>query len=161
MTPNVEAPHVSKSRKEIAKETLHKLMREESKMVKGRFINYETPGASATIEVLKYPTPKDGGIPPFKKSMKDGEVYEIPLYVARFLNGIDKTAGAATNDIKVDQEIGTCSYVVHGFKYTSQNMPMSQEGTGPTGEGGIPVPMIGIAKRVRRYGFQPLDFSIE
>lgn len=154
----VEAPHVSKSQKDIAKEKLHQLMKEESRLVKGRFQCFETPGASVKITIQKYPTPKQGGIPHFEKTMTDGQMYEVPLYVARHLNGIDATRGAASNEQKLDPNIGTCSYAVHGFKMTSTLPPPSAEGYGPSGESGIPVPIIGIAKRVQRFGFQSTDF---
>lgn len=159
VAPAVEAPHVSKSKKDIAKEKLHQLMKEESKIVRGKFQCFETPGASVKITIRKYPGPKEGGIPHFEKTMTDGEVYDIPLYVARHLNGIDATRGAATNEEKMDPYIGTCSYPVHGFKMKSSVPQPSADGFGPSGEAGIPVPIIGVAKRVQRYGFQSMDFA--
>jgi hypothetical protein len=139
---------IPKSRKELAKEALNKFIEEETKLVKGRFRCFETPGASQKIQVLKYP-----GIPMFSKVMMDGEMYEIPLYVARFLNGIDVTATA------IGGKVNTCSYPIHGFKSIGNELPASYEGSGPNGEGGIPVPMIGVVKRVRRYGFESLEFD--
>jgi len=52
--------------KQLAKETLNKLIAEETKTVKGRFRNYETPGGNLRVQVRKYP-----GIPPFDKVMID------------------------------------------------------------------------------------------
>jgi len=158
MATTVEAPHVSKSQKDIAKEKLHQFMKEESKLVRGKFQNFESPGASASIHVKKYPGPEKGGIPEFKRKMQDGEVYDVPLYVARFLNGIDVTAGAVADEEFRNPNIGTCSYAVHGFKMSSTLQP-STEGFGPGGESGIPVPIVGISKRVQRYGFQSMEFA--
>lgn len=139
---------IPKSTKELAQEALKKFIVEETKMVKGRFRCFENPGASQRIQVRKYP-----GVPMFDRVMTDGEMYEVPLYVARHLNGIDVTARA------VDGKIFTCSYPIHGFKFSGNEIPRSQEGFGPSGEGGIPVPIIGVSKRIRRYGFESLEFD--
>jgi hypothetical protein len=152
--PASEAINVSMGLKEMAKRKIEELMKEETKVVQGIFHNYETPGGSATIHVEKYK-----GIPAFKKSMMDGFSYEVPLYVARFLNGIDVTAGAlAENRNPETQKIGTCSYAIHGFKMNDPSQPVpSQFGAGPNGEGGVPVPLVGISKRIRRYGFSSME----
>lgn len=87
--------------------------------------------------------------------MTDGETYEIPLYAARFLNGIDVSAGALGDPARRNQNIGTCSYGVHGFRMDSPvDLKKSQEG-----HQGIPVPIVGITSRKRRYGFQSLEFG--
>lgn len=125
---------------------LQKFIDEETKLVKGRFKMFESPGASVKILVKKYP-----GIPPFEKLMYDGEMYEVPLYVARHLNGIDITAGAC------DPKIGTCSYPIHGFQTPEKGGQVPCH----LNEAGVPVPVIGVAKRVRRYGFESLQFDIE
>ncbi|NJL54197.1 hypothetical protein HC928_02775 [bacterium] len=133
-----------------AKSRLQALVKEEGKMVKGRFRCYETPGSEQTIIVRKYKE-----LPMFKMKMVDGEVYEIPLYVARHLNGIDVVAQ------NLNGNIGSCSYPIHGFKWNpSQPMPASAMGAGSTtGQPGIPVPIIGVSKRVRRFGFESLEFA--
>lgn len=147
---STSAEPINEMTKAEAKEKLKKLIAEETKMVKGIFKNFETPGAIAHVHVRKYP-----GIPDFRKSMIDGGTYEVPLYVARFLNGID--VSCPVNDGK----IGTCSYPVHGFRYdgNAANLPSSQLGQGPDGTSGVPVPLIHVAKRVQRYGFQSLEFG--
>ena len=46
------------------------------------------------------------------------------------------------------------------MKYVPGNQaPASAMGAGPGGESGIPVPIVGIAKRVKRFGFQSLEFA--
>lgn len=151
VTPAVEAVHVSKSVKEAAKQKLQELIKEETKLVKGIFQNFENPGAMQKIIVRKYP-----GIPPFEKEMWDGETYEIPLYVARHLNGIDVSAGALGDPSRRNQNIGTCSYPKHGWMLAGKN---SDPSVSPIGEGGIPVQIAGITKRVKRYGFQSMEFA--
>lgn len=143
VTPAAEAPHIVKSGKELAKEKLKKFIEEETKIVKGRFRCFETPGSIQKISVLKYP-----GVPMFQKEMIDGEVYDVPLYVARFLNGTDVTAGA------IDGKVHTCSYPIHGFKMHGNELTPSA-----IGDNGIPVPIIGVVKRNRRYGFESLEFG--
>ena len=130
--------------KEIAKKKLARIIEEEGKkLVKGRFKNYETPGAAADIIVRKFPE-KD--VPLFKKKMTDGEVYEIPLYVARHLNGTDVCAEA------VGGKINTCAYLVHGFAANPDGSVVKSE------DSGIPVPIL-TNKYKRRYGFESLEFS--
>lgn len=166
ISPSVEVPHISKTTRELANKKLLELMKEEGKLVKGTFQCFENPGATQRITYKKYPTPaemrkrgSEGGLEPFSKIMTDGEVYEIPLYVARFLNGTDVTAGAIEPQNKINPHIGTCSYGIHGFKYQGNNPAGSQMGSGPAGESGIPVPIVGVTKRVKRYGFQSMEFA--
>ncbi len=129
---------------------LKKLIAEEVKTVKGRFRCFDAPGSRQTVTCKKYKE-----VPTFKKEMIDGEVYEVPLYVARFLNGIDAVARDR------DGQVGTCSYPIHGFKWNPGDpMPPASLGVGPSGEMGVPVPLIGVAKRVRRFGFESLEFGV-
>lgn len=132
--------------KEIAKKKLDKIIEEEGKkLVKGRFRNYEVPGGSAEIQIRKYPEDK---VPMFKKKMMDNEIYEIPLYVARHLNGTDICAEA------LGGKIHTCSYKVHGFsiKQDGSLADAQQDGAG------VPVPII-TDKYRKRYGFESLEFD--
>ena len=165
VTPTDSTPHVNKGMKEIASQKLKEFMAEEGRLVRGIFQCFENPGATQKITYKKYPTPADmrkrgseGGMEPFSKSMTDGCEYEIPLYVARFLNGTDVTAGAL-GDANKNTLIGTCSYNIHGFKYQGDAPGASTLGFGGGGESGIPVPIAGITKRVKRYGFQSLEFA--
>ena|SRR5271157_2419867 len=138
--------HVVKSKKDLLMEKLKPFMDEEAfKLVKGRFKNYECPGAGAWIGCSKYP-----GIPEFKKEMVDDHIYEIPLYVARFLNGIDITAPC--------KRIDTCSYAISGYKWDKDSETPPPSNSDVTGQ---LVPVIHTAKRVRRYGFESLQFDGE
>ena len=131
--------------KEIAKEKLSKLMNEELKLVKGRFRNYETPGGSVDIQVKKY---HEKYTPMFKMVMRDNEQYEIPLYVARHLNGTDITAQS------VGGKIHTCSYLVNSFAPNPDgSMKQSEQDMR-----GMPVPIF-TNKYIKRYGFESLEFD--
>ncbi len=130
VTPNVEVPTITKDRKALGKEKLERYMKEELKMVKGIFKFFECPGMGAKITVKKYP----GHM--FAQEMQDGQEYEVPLYVARFLNGIDVTAEA------IGGKLGTCSYEVHGYLMDKNGMPI-----------------VNKEKRKSRFGFQSLEFG--
>jgi hypothetical protein len=85
--------------------------------------------------------------------MQDGMEYEIPLYVARHLNGIDVTAAA------VGGRINTCAYPVHGFQMKGGELAPSVLGSVGKEAVGIPVPIVGVNKWKRRFGFQSLEFA--
>jgi hypothetical protein len=89
----------------------------------------------------------------FDKWMWDGEAYEVPLYVARHLNGIDATA------THINGKVNTCSYPVHGFLSVDNQLVQGQDSV--TQDGASVVPREHIAKRIRRYGFESLEFSVE
>ncbi len=125
---------------------LKKFIEQESKFVKGRFKNYESPGGNLPFTAGKYP-----GQPLFSENFVDGEEYKVPLWVARHLNGIDVTAKA------LNGKIGSCSYPIHGFKWDA-GKPAPESGMG---QGGVPVASTTIAKRTQRYGFESLEFNIE
>jgi hypothetical protein len=132
------------SQKQLSKEKLNKFIAEETKLVKGRFKCYEHPGGDVKIIVRKYP-----GIQPFDKVMIDNEIYEIPLYVARHLNGLDVTSGSG------NPRINTCAWPTHGYKWAGKD----GEGKGRQDGDGIAVPILGVAKWNRRYGFESLEFD--
>jgi hypothetical protein len=138
---------VTKTKKELSKEKLENYIKEETVLVKGVFQLFDNPGATHRVMVKKYP-----GVPMFDKVMQDGMEYEIPLYVARHLNGIDVTAE------RVNGKIGTCSYPVHGFLTRTGDLNPSLLGEAP-GFFGIPVPIVGVQKRVKRFGFQSMEFA--
>lgn len=124
------APTVTKDRKQLAKEKLEKYMKEELVLVKGIFQFFECPGMAAKITVKKYKEHM------FEKTMKDGEEYEIPLYVARFLNGIDVTAEA------IGGKLGTCSYAISSYLMDANGVPIISQNT-----------------RKKRFGFQSMQFA--
>lgn len=130
------------------KDRLHAFVVEESKLVKGRFRCFDNPGSSVRIQVRKYKE-----LPMFDKTMIDEGTYEVPLYVARHLNGIDATA------THINGKVNSCSYPIHGFKAVGDQLPGSQEVMGP--DGLTLAPRDNIVKRVRRYGFESLEFSVE
>lgn len=142
------SPHVTKEVKELAKDKIKELIQEETVLVKGIFQFFESPGGSATITVRKYP-----GVPVFTKTMKDGKIYEIPKYVARFLNGTDVSAGAVDNPGNGTTYIGTCGYGVYDFK-------MADKGSDPkVSADSVGSPVAHIVNFKRRYGFQSTDFG--
>lgn len=133
-----------KTKKQMSSDLLKKFIDEETKLVKGKFRNVEVPGGSQRIQIKKYP-----GVPMFDKVMEDGHIYEIPLYVARHLNGVDVTAK------QINGKIHTCEYPIHGFKWEEgKPMPTCFE------DRGIPVPIIAPTKWNRRYAFESLEFDL-
>lgn len=123
---------------------LRKFMDEESKMVRGRFINVEYPGSAQKITYQKYP---EFGV--FEKVMMDGEMYTIPLWVARFINGVDITAKGCGG------KIHTCSYPVHEHIMQNGKFPTAQYDSD-----GIAVPILTKINRKSRYRFESMEFDI-
>lgn len=146
ITDGVGAPE--DMRMKSNKDKLQSFIEEETKTVKGRFRCFDNPGSSVRIQVRKYK-----GVPMFDKTMIDEGTYEVPLYVARHLNGIDATA------THINGKVNTCSYPIHGFKAAGDQLPASYETMGP--DGVTLAPIDNIVKRVRRYGFESLEFSVE
>lgn len=131
-TPKMkEAPKVIRSEKDRNNDELLKFMKEECRPVKGIFKNYECPGGSLPLTMGKYPNQ-----PIFNKTLNDGEEYEVPLWVARALNGIDVTAKERNG------KVGFCSYPIHAYTIDKNT--------------GQSIPSIGSFRQ--RYGFQSLDF---
>ncbi len=126
--------------------------KKELKMVKGRFRIYKAgqQGGTHPVTWRKYPPEI---CPMFSKMMRDGEVYEIPLYAARFINGYDASAK------KLNGNIHSCSYAKHGFKMSSgSDLQPSQDGMTESG-GGIPVPITAIVQYEKTIGFESLEFG--
>nr|CAB4126356.1 hypothetical protein UFOVP88_21 [uncultured Caudovirales phage] len=143
-----DVPHIAISHKESTKEMLKEFIRQDTRMVRGRFRNYENPGQNAPIECLKY---KD--VPKFKKIMMDNQIYEIPLWVADHLNGKDRTA------TKIDCRTNSCAYPIHGFvmQHAGDLRPGMEASTQ---DGPSVLPTTGITQWKQRYGFEPLDFAL-
>ena len=135
---------IPRTKKQLCRERIQSIVDEGTKLVKGRFKNYESPEGTATICVKMFPD-----VPEFNKTMMDGGVYEIPLYVAKFLNGVDMLAGGTGG------KTHTCSYAVNGFKWEDGQAAPTNQLDGQ----GIPVPIITVAKWNRRYGFESLEFD--
>lgn len=153
--PVRESQVIPPSPKEEAKKDLRRFMEEECRLVKGRFRSYKTPGEVVPITFKKYPTRMEmlkrgegGGVEPFSKSMKDNEVYEIPLYVARFLNGTDITARS------LDGKVHSCSYPIHEHMMNGSDFPKQEYN-----EFGAPKPMQTHTRYERRFGFESLEFG--
>lgn len=133
------------SEKEKRDERLKKLIQEETKMVRGRFRNIKDPGYPAHIFLSKYPGVKD-----FDMDMYDGKTYDIPLYVARFLNGVD-VCTASDN-----KKINTCAVPMHAWTVEKDNIS-----TSPIDGAGLPVPICSIQRWDRRYAFESFEFDSE
>lgn len=79
---------------------------EEAKIVRGIFRFHEVPGGQMEFMFRKYK-----GDPISKYSMKDGEVYEVPLGVARHLNTNCWYPSYAHND-KTSQSVADSAAVI-------------------------------------------------
>ncbi len=131
------------------KEKLRRLIEEETKMVKGRFRFHECPGAMQKIQCQKYP-----GVPMFSMDMVDGEIYTIPLWVARHLNGVDVSAGACSDS--PNPKINSCSVPQHDYLWADgSDLPNSG-----LSDGMQPVRKIGVKKWDRRFSFESMEFDV-
>lgn len=117
-------------KKEEGKKRLAKLQEEECRTVKGRFIFHECPGGTSHIVCKKF---KD--VPEFNKVMQDNQEYEIPLWVARWLNGYDRMAE------DLGGLVNSCAYPVHKYAQDPQGAAR-----------------IDVGQWRRRYSFQSMDF---
>ena len=124
--------NITLSRKDEGRKRLEKIKNEETRTVRGIFRCYETPQAAVRICIKKY---KD--VPMFDKTMVDGLEYEVPLYVARHLNGIDKCAAEAPSGL-----IHSCSYPIHAYTIDSRG-----------------VSRVDVGQYRSRFGFNSLDYS--
>ncbi len=106
-----------KSKKEVLASKLRYQRDKDREIVKGIFRFYEVPGGSMGFSFKMY---KEDAVE--KHTLKDGEVYPLPLGVAKHLN---KSGW----------------YPVHEFALDDNGRPLMK-----------------IGKKVRRYGFQSLEF---
>lgn len=137
-TPKMrQAPKNAPEPKKPTNPELLKFMEQECKPVKGIFKNYECPGGTSHIVQSKYP-----GQPIFNQKLEDGQEYTVPLWVARWLNGIDVTAKARNG------KINSCFYPKYEYE-----IPVV-DGIIPTGS---PVQVPGLGRQ--RFGFQSLEFA--
>jgi hypothetical protein len=77
---SVESAPVIDPREKI-KQKIEAQRIKENKLVRGKFIFHEVPGGSMTFPFRKFP-----GDPIRKYTFVDGEIYKIPLSVAKHLN---------------------------------------------------------------------------
>lgn len=105
-----QAPHVYSRSKKLTKEEKEIIAKElkvkrdkDRTMVRGMFQNHECPGGSFAFMVRKYAED-----PIEKYTMQDGEVYTIPLGVARHLNT-------------------SCWFPVHKFKSKDSSMTVQEK----------------------------------
>jgi hypothetical protein len=139
----------TKSKKEQGQELLKKFIDEEKKLVKGRLRCIETPGEARVFQARKY---HPDLAPEFKMFMRDGETYEIPLWYARWLNGIDVTATL------LNGKIHSCSHPIHAHLWDEKK-------GGPVDPNADPaqatvVNSVYIGKHQQRYAFESLEFSM-
>lgn len=92
------------NRRKLTNDESRKLRDRDNKMVKGRFRNLESPGGT-----LKFALKLHKGDPVMKFSMTDGEVYDVPLMVAKHLNN---NCQRSTNQNLLDAQ----GYPVKGSK---------------------------------------------
>jgi hypothetical protein len=85
--------------RKISPDEMRKMREKDNKLVKGIFRCYEPRGGSFTFNIKKYKGDKV-----FSKTMVDGEIYEIPLHVAKHLNQ-------------------NCSYPVHSYVMDADGKP--------------------------------------
>jgi hypothetical protein len=105
------------AKKKKPKQNLKYLQEKNREKVKGIFKFYEVPGGSMGFVFKEFK-----GDPVEKYEMVDGQVYTIPLGVAKHLNK-------------------NGSYPVHAYTMQDDGKPVMQ-----------------IGKKVRRFGFQSLEF---
>jgi len=74
-------PRARRNTRKITDEEMRKMRQKDHKMVKGIFRCYEPRGGSMTFSFKKYK-----GDEVLKYTMVDGEIYDIPLMVAKHLN---------------------------------------------------------------------------
>lgn len=67
--------------RKISEEEMRKMKSQDHKMVKGIFRCYEPIGGSMTFSFKKYK-----GDEVLKYTLKDGDIYDVPLMVAKHLN---------------------------------------------------------------------------
>jgi hypothetical protein len=112
----------SKNIGKISNEELTKEKKEDHKIVKGIFRCYEPQGGSMTFSFRKYK-----GDDVLKYTLVDGEIYEIPLMVAKHLNQncwwpkhshvLDSSGNPS---IEVGKKVQRCSFESLEFQDTDE-----------------------------------------
>jgi len=119
-TPDLSKPKIKAAPAKDGKSKIEYLRDQHRQKVKGMFKFYEVPGGELSFVFLEFK-----GDPVQHYTLKDGEIYEIPLGVARHLN---KNGW----------------YPVHSHEMDS-----------------IGKTSVRIGQKVRRFGFQSLEFVDE
>lgn len=114
LTKDATVTPVNFSEKELAKQRWHDLFQEEKKMVRGKFIDHECPGGSVDFSYRKYKE-----TPLTNYSMKDGEIYEVPLYIARHLNNNCSFPTYVFKNDEAGRPVTTISERVHRYAFQS------------------------------------------
>lgn len=78
---STETAVAKKSPRQVLNDRIKDQQKEESRIVKGRFQCFQPVGGTVQFSFKKY---KDDPVTTY--TMKDGEIYEVPLSVARHLN---------------------------------------------------------------------------
>lgn len=111
-------------------------------LVKGVFRNFESPGSCETVIFKKFRDP----CPMFKRVMWDGQEYEIPRYVANFLQGYDALC------VDGHKKINSCAQAI-GNVQTETGVAMLATGTDANST------LINAPVRYqKRVGFEPIGF---
>jgi len=77
----LQLPNKPKNTRKITKEEMRKMKEKDHKMVKGVFRCFEPAGGSFTFSFKKY-----AGDDTLTYTMVDGEVYDVPIMIAKHLN---------------------------------------------------------------------------
>jgi hypothetical protein len=134
----IEALEVSPA-VETPQQRLARVREEELKLVKGIFRNYENPGFDEYVCYEKYK-----GVPKFAQRMWDGQEYEIPLYIARFIQGYEALAPEGY------RKTNSCAIPVGQIIHTDTGPAVPQTKSGSP----ITAPM----RWQRRIGFEVAGF---
>jgi hypothetical protein len=124
---------MSQSAGEQTRAKLRSIMDDEKRMVTGKFIYHECPGGTVAVFQRKYKE-----LPAFKETFVDGNTYTVPMWVARFLNGYDKSSASYGNMIQ--------SGAYPRYQHETQSKTNSVAGLQSVGEW------------KRRFSFQSMDF---
>ena len=128
--------HDHEENRRETKKKLLKIIAEEAEMVTGKFIFHECPGGSMNVFQMKYKQ-----LPAFKRELVDGCTYTVPRWVARWLNGVDKSSAA------------------YGGVINSGAKPVYQVDRTVSSLEQVGQAMQSIGSWKRRFSFQSMEFS--
>jgi hypothetical protein len=114
----------------ITKKEMAEMRAKDHEMVRGIFRFHEVPGGSMNVVFRKY---KDDEI--WQMPMKDGEVYSIPLMVAKHLNKNcwypiheydQDEMGRHNNQYRIEKKVRRCSFQSLEFIDTEDITPVGE-----------------------------------